>query len=192
MTSGPLFNYSLTVVQILATLRREPMRNRFSLICLFVILSSQRMEAQAKPLATEPAIPLLQGKEAPLKGMRRFTFRVSTDSTYPDTEGLRTNLELKMRQAGITISPYGAPIVVLTCLASRITTLPIRVVQCEVTVSDYVSRTVPIPQRFLAEIWRYQRISTVGDNTFAASYEDNALSTFDGFMNAWYKANQAP
>ena len=134
------------------------------------------------------------GGDARLKGLHSFTVFVNVESPHIDTTGLRTRVELKLRQNGVAVrDSLPDAFLNLDCVVLQPTDPTVAKLftySCYVYVDQGLIRLAPAINRVLGVVWRSRAsVSLVGTNNFDGALASDVDDAMSEFLNAWYKAN---
>ena len=169
-----------------------------TLLRLLVIISSVAtfltpgaMDAQSNRIPPLDSIPTVRNPDDALLGHNGFTVWLFVHSEVGDTSAIRTHIELRLRQNGITIqNPPREPALNFSCLVARGVTRAELTVTCNLDVLEFTIALNPYPRRIWAKTW----VGNLFVATFHASSFDAELMKqldwmLDDFLNAWHKVN---
>ena len=157
---------------------------------LLAPFAPQASLAQQAPAAT---IPFWRDYSDALRGLPSVSVSFGIQAATADTTSLRSRVELRLRQAGVTIDPRAKSAIVISCNVmdrNANSSAGAVIFTCELTVSQLVVRITPTPLYVVGTVW--STTSMVGV-VATSSFQNELALAIDGkitdFLNAWYKAN---
>jgi hypothetical protein len=139
-------------------------------------------------MAIETSVPSAADRDQPLKGLKSFRVLILPRSTLADSAGLRTQLELRLRQNGITVVDDAREGIAFECTVADADDAA-AIYYCSLQVLGVVRRLAPTRLNFVAEMWSTGAVASSARVNLHERLGSTLASLTDSFLNAWYKEN---